>query len=273
MSIYDLFMRLFYVLIIICLFGTSNAQVCTFMDSEVDSVEIITPAPYHPDLNPDGGIEDEACLNEAYSTKFVIYVPPTIPGFPLPIDSITLNGDGVRGLPTGLDEETNTPNGVFYPDQADCLIITGTPDSGNPTGEYELEIDVLIYIPGLGAQPFTFPDPAITGEGKYILTLNEEGQCVTNTGEVDRLAKSRVELLENPVTSTMELEIESSRSSEGSIQIVSMFGQELKRKNVRLHSGVNSVEINLIDLPQGIFFMKYKDPTTELTKRFHIVKP
>lgn len=267
-------MKQFYFLLFVCFSFHIQAQVCTFDAEEVDSTSIISPGPFDADENPDGGIDKPACINEVYEFKFVLYVPQTVElfGVEVIIDSIQLVDGGIQGLPEGLDEATNNPNDVFYPDQADCMVITGTPTENNNPGSYELSLTVDAWIRGFGMQSFELPDPAITGPGSYTLELREQGQCSVSTTEHNAKSNS-VSILNNPVTTDLNVKIESAGFTRVNLQLISMFGQSYLDQMYQVYPGNNEITIDCRNLRQGLYFLRYKDQDKEKTIRFYVVKP
>jgi hypothetical protein len=270
-------MKILYIALLSLFFLQVNAQICTFTDDEIDSVGIINPGPYDEDTNPEGGIDLPACINESYEFKFVLYVPPQVnfQSIPVFVDSIKLNGEGISGLPSGLDEVLNNPNQAFLPGQADCILIQGTPDESNVAGDYTLRLNVSVWLRGLGKQDFVLPDPLITGEGEYILELRNEGACTVSSAEEDIRSQNTLDLaiLTNPVTTDLKLEINSKSYNNIQIELVNMFGQRFLNKQYDLYPGNNRIEMDCRGLSQGIYFIRYRDEFNERTKRFYIIRP
>ncbi|HKK89198.1 MAG TPA: T9SS type A sorting domain-containing protein [Saprospiraceae bacterium] len=267
-------MKQFYILILVLVTFSLQAQVCTFDQSEVDSNAIISPGPFDQVENPDGGIDKPACINEEYEFKFVLFVPESVElfGVEVMIDSIRLVDGGIQGLPDGLDEETNTTNDVFYPGEADCMVITGTPTENNNIGSYELSLTVDAWIRGFGMQSFELPDPAITGPGSYTLDLRAEGQCSVNNTE-ELTIENQVSILSNPVTTDLNVQVEAEAYSQVSLQLISMFGQNYLDQMYQVYPGNNEISIDCRNLKQGLYFLRYKDSNKEKTIRFYVVKP
>lgn len=267
-------MKQIYFIFFALLTFSLQAQVCTFDQSEVDSNSIITPGPFDADENPDGGIDKPACINEEYEFKFILFVPQTVElfGVEVNIDSIKLVDGGIQGLPEGLDEETNNANDVFFPGQADCLVIKGIPTSNNAVGSYELSLTVDAWIRGFGMQGFELPDPAISGPGTYTLELKAEGECSVSNGE-NASFENKVNILKNPVTTDLNVQIEAKAYSQVNLQLISMFGQSYLDQMYQVYPGSNEITINCRNLKQGLYFLRYNDKDKEKTIRFYVVKP
>lgn len=270
-------MKQIYIIVLSLFTQMATAQVCSFTQEEVFEEGFINPPPYEPNLSPDGGINEDACINRPYEFKFVIYVPEELQlefiDTPIPIDSVTVEADAVRGLPDGLVALTNN-NGLFIPGQADCLVIQGTPTSSNSTGDYELKIDLTVHLTAFGAQNFTLPDPDVTGDGTYTLSLKEEGGCmVSSISEVSPSLKSSFSIRTNPASTDLVLDISAKRYMNARMEVVNLFGQSMYSNTTFIGEGHNQISIDVRPFPQGVFFIKYQDEHSEYTRKFNVIKP
>ena len=144
-----------------------------------DSTFGVYPAPYHVDNNPDGGIQDKACVNTPYYFTWTIKIPESVEilGFTINVDSVRLEETGaISNLPTGLEYSFNPSSGLFTPaDSLACLTIFGSPEA---IGSYDLKITLTIYsqdllILGSNAYEATLPDPAFPAtDGQYLLAVS-----------------------------------------------------------------------------------------------------
>lgn len=247
------------------LIGTVSiqAQSCQADSTYLDSTGFVFPLPYDSLLNPNGGIDKEACINVEFDFTWTLKVPDTIefPGIPIPLPVISFDiptSGAINNLPIGLTYVCNPPNCIFLAGEMGCVRISGIPTSANPVGTYDLEF-VGTLKTTLGANiPVTFPNQQLY-PGHYFLELNEENSpnCLSSTEHPDGWANS-VKLIPNPVTDIPLLHIESSLPQSLEIQVVDATGRTFRSWKTDIDSGVQDIPLDLHDLPAGYWIYQVR---------------
>ena len=80
-----------------------------------------------------------------------------------------------------------------------------------------------------------------------------------------------VRVYPNPATEVLNIEVNASRSSEMSINVYNLMGQNVMSQNVNITTGINTPSINTAELTSGIYFVTVKANGFENTMKF-IVK-
>ena len=80
-----------------------------------------------------------------------------------------------------------------------------------------------------------------------------------------------VRVYPNPATEVLNIEVNASRSSEMSINVYNLMGQNVMSQNVNITTGINVPSINTAELTSGIYFVTVKANGFENTMKF-IVK-
>lgn len=181
-------MKQFYALwrVSLCLFvsllalTTINAQCLpdsTFQDAPLG----VYPTPFDSVSFPNGGLNEfPATIGEPYSLTFTVKLTDSvlIPPFNFDLAGFALNEEGIMGLPIGLEYSCNPPNCIFTDSMLGCIIIEGTPDTINRTGDYNLQIQGTIFSVNEDSLAFGFPSPLTPGE--YLLTLTQSDSMDTD---------------------------------------------------------------------------------------------
>ncbi len=255
---------LFLALFMISLSARSTAQSCVPDPQFADSTGFVFPAPYHPVNSPEGGIDQPACIDQYYEFVWTIQVPEdvTIFGFSVQLEYLKLDTMGaVTNLPVGINYVCNPPNCQFNVNEPGCVLLYGTPTSGNTPGVYDLGFTGALKTVAAGVLPVMFPDPNLY-PGNYYLDLlpaNDPG-CLSGTGNVAR-GINHQRVMPNPVLDWSTLEITSTLPLSGLIEIIDLTGRSCKSWQVDIEPGSNTFTMDLSDLSPG--FWMYRIGTLE----------
>lgn len=180
-----------------------SAQTCSPDPIYADSSAGVYPTPITP-ANPDGGINEPACVGSYYEFTLTVIVPDSITidfnGFPVTLDIISAQistEDAIQGLPEGLDYLCMPSDCVFPSDSSGCLLLYGTVDENAMPGAYPLSIQLDITLDGLGTQTFDFPGPQFPGS--YDLTVNAQNDPSCTNSSLQTF-NGDILLYPNPVT-------------------------------------------------------------------------
>jgi hypothetical protein len=224
----------------------------SFINSEL----IIFPTPFVNDTLGDG-IPVEACINSPYDITFFVRSPKTIEfaGLNLTVESIRI--DSVQNLPEGITYSCSAENCEVLADSTTCIFLTGTPNSNNEPGAYELVIFLTIKLVALPGFTATFPDPNLA-PGSYTLVLNNEGSpaCDSTTAVADLFVKiDRFEIYPNPVQDELQIRWNAITNSDINILISDLTGQILKRENLSTGRGYHQTNVQMEMLQSGFYLV------------------
>jgi hypothetical protein len=73
-----------------------------------------------------------------------------------------------------------------------------------------------------------------------------------------------LDVMPNPAKSNLFVHINADKVHSSSIEIVNILGQIIFRKNIQIIKGINTMPINVSNLPRGVFFIKVEDMIKKL---------
>lgn len=266
----------------ICALGKVEAQVtCTPNDMVPDTV-VLFPLPYDPDVSPEGGITDTACVNSPFDFVFTVNVPTTFTfsGITVPLDSVVFATEGSIAFDPPLPSFSyacNPPNCVFPGGAAGCVVIYGTTTNTADIGDHQASFSGFIWVNAFGAPtflPITFPDPAnpIIPPGEYNLVVKPEGSENCDVAmSVDDLGRFfQIRNVPNPFSDWTQIEIESEVSGIFQFRVFDVFGKELYSERTRILEGNNTISFDGSRLPNGMYIYTLSDGKASVSKRMII---
>ncbi len=267
---------LFILLALSALSWTLQAQQidqCTVDPVFQDTLPGVYPFPYEPDLNPNGGITDTACLNEFFQFVFTLVINDTIQldGTSVPIDSIVFNTEGaISNLPQGMDYTCNPPTCSFPKDTQGCVVIYGKATNSSDLGDHELVISGFLFSPFTpqGA-PLQFPNPNLAA-GTYILSVVEQGSpnCVIWTDVNEPLSQiESFRNLPNPFSGTTTLEILAKKAGEYIFTLTDLMGRQVATRKLSLVQGLNHWTFDATGLAPGMYIYTLSDGHSRVSRR------
>ena len=173
--------------VLLLLVNQLHAQTCEPNQMFADSSAGVYPAPI-TDENPDGGIDEPACIGNYYEYTLTVIIPDSITidlfGQELSLEIISADvptQGAIEGLPPGIDYLCVPGNCTMPALSSGCLLLYGTVPEGTSPGNYDLSLDLNITFAGLGTQSFEFPGSVFPGE--YFLTVRESSdpECMTSS--------------------------------------------------------------------------------------------
>ncbi len=125
------------------------------------------------------------------------------------------------------------------------------------------------------------PAHAYAANGSYTVTLTAtNGNCtdvITYTlvisvglNEVENFAD--VKLYPNPTSANTTLEFENQSANEATVTIINQLGQIITVQNVQLEQGNNSIELNTIELNNGLYTVVLQTENNSVNRRLIIQK-
>jgi hypothetical protein len=180
-----------------------NGQDCEPDPFYADSSAGIYPAPI-TDENPNGGIDEPACIGSYYEYTLTIIIPDSITvdlfgtELSLEIVSADVPAEGaIQGLPPGIDYLCSPSDCVMQALTSGCLLLFGTVPEGTSPGKYDLSLELNITFEGLGRQTFAFPSTTFPGE--YFLTVRKADHPDCMTTSLSQPSYQRPLIYPNPV--------------------------------------------------------------------------
>ena len=213
-----------------------------------------TPDPNltHPGVFPDSATGlPHGTVNVLYAATLTLIIPTdtTIGGFTVPIDSIGIVG--FQGLPAGFSYVPSSSTGFWAGGATGCVLITGTssvPDTAS------LVISVMGSASGMEV-PFTID------YYKIIIEAPESIQENANYG---------LEIYQNspnPFSNVTEISFSSDVNSAYNVEVFNVIGKVIYTEVVKAQKGVNKLNFDATELPQGVYFYKISNGNRTATKR------
>jgi len=225
------------------------------------------PLPNGGGIYPDTitGVAD-AYVGQSYNQLMTIITPPdtVVSGIPATIDNIDLTN--VTGLP---------PNFSYYCDPASCSFTGGSRRCAevystiDPTiadvGVYPITFECIAYatVPILGGTTLTFVS------GGYAIEIVDN----TPSSVIYQFNNETFELkspFPNPVTNQTEIKFITGKSDDIMFRIYNLLGKQVYFREIRSTKGINSIDINTTNFPDGIYLYSINNGEKVISKRMVI---
>ena len=242
------------VMMIISFYAKAQDDLCTPDSSIVLNGAYVYPEPYHPRLNPNGGILDTACVGHEYSFVFTAVVPDSLSG--VKVDYIEIQENGVLDVPDGIGYSCNPPNCHFESGTIGCFELKGTPTAGNQLTYYDIKMKVNISAAGgLFIINDTLPK-FINDSAHYFLPLYAE-DCVTATDDIGDMG-FELQIKNNPAGAFIDIVLynELYGDAKAGFSIMDMQGRVVAQYERPIYSGTNTFTLNTGVIPAGIYVLK-----------------
>ncbi|MGE5356124.1 MAG: T9SS type A sorting domain-containing protein [Deltaproteobacteria bacterium] len=263
-------------ILILFVFGVTGsfAQIplCKPDSSYLNKPANIYPSPFHPRLNPKGGVLDSACINKDYKFVFTVVVPDSFqtPLGQVKLDSIVIAKNGILFAPKGIKYACNPPNCKYKAGTLGCLELYGKPTAENAVKVYDLKLKVKITaLFGLIVINDTLPD-FISDSAHYYLPLFEENSPNCKTTAADEFFAQEINLVlsPNPSDEMLNITFDTPQASRCRYSIVDLTGKEIlvNEKN-NLESRVMFVE-DISYLKKGMYLFVLEVSGRKIIQRF-----
>jgi hypothetical protein len=146
-------------------------------------------------------------------------------------------------------------------------------------GLHYIEIAFVPTISNYGTSnsvlSYNFTDHAVNAKAYYYLrevdnNLHEERSAVIVINKENKIR--RLILYPNPANSNASLKLYTVNSYTTRITVTTIEGKELKKWNCKLVAGYNTVELNLYNLPTGIYIIKLTNSSGSETESKYLIK-
>ncbi|GIV41367.1 MAG: hypothetical protein KatS3mg034_0677 [Vicingaceae bacterium] len=172
-----------------------------------------------------------------YSTTitFVIPASDTINGFPISVDKVILKT--IVGLPANFSYACNTGNCTWNGGTSGCALISGNPQQGQ-AGTYPLKAAVEYYVGGLQTpqKDTAYGYKIVIDPAAGVSLIRSEDLSISPNPANDRF------ILFNAQAKNLE------------VLIYNTLGELIQAKTTI--SNAKNIQVNVNDLPDGIYFIK-----------------
>lgn len=177
-----------------------------------------------------------------------------------PIDSVVLTG--VTGLPAGLSYSCNNSTCSWLGGAQGCASLSGTPTA---LGSYDIVISLngWVSVPIIGA--FSAPQE-FTG---YVINVGSVGIETIKLKQSTFLLQQNIP---NPANNSTKIQFISGTSNNVTFSMINLLGDIVFNKTITAKKGVNDVNINLLDYPEGVYLYSVSNGKDRLTKRMIITR-
>lgn len=219
-----------------------------------------TPGNYStPGIYPDSSSAlPPAAATQQYDFTFTIVVPLdttiSIGGVPQQVSVDSIGITDITGLPSSMQYVTNSSSDYWPGGSSGCFVITGTPTNAD-VGTHSFEIHMQASGGGFSAP--------ITYTGHELVVLDSTHVSVVSKEEpIDE-----VSAFPNPFSSSVTIRFVAYKPDDVTISMVNLVGKVMEQKQQLATAGVNMVEFNLDDIPEGIYFYRIQYGDKVVTRK------
>ncbi|MEZ4961564.1 MAG: T9SS type A sorting domain-containing protein [Saprospiraceae bacterium] len=257
---------------LLALFSCSilSAQFCTPDPAYMDSTGVF-PMPYHPTVNPSGGINECAYVGEPYEFVFTIGVGDTLTYQGAKFGLVKVRVDNVLNLPSGLAYACEPGGCEFLKNTIGCAKIYGT--SNAAPGDYQLEIKATVFTSGFPPviPNITFPNADIApGEYKLQLLPDHNTACTAVATREILSDKMKIETSPNPASGQLNIDISAEIAGEFNFKVLDLTGKTAHQEKVAIFKGSNRISLDGSRLPNGIYLAFLESVAGIISKKFTI---
>ncbi|TXB63422.1 T9SS type A sorting domain-containing protein [Phaeodactylibacter luteus] len=252
--------------------GSLQAQDCAPNENVPDSV-VVSPLPYNEMERPEAGIADTACVGSYFEFAFTFNIPSVydLNGVQVPLNAVQVPAEnGINELPSSMDYVCNPPDCLFEADSSGCILIYGTP-TAEDQGVHDLSILAQIQT-AIGINLDIVLPENLEPNSHYYLNIREEGfdNCLlVSTWEAAPLG-IQLSSRPNPFGTLAQIEMEVARTGDYQFFVADMLGQKVHARTVNLFSGLNQLEFDGSNLPEGLYIYGVTDGRSAVTSKMII---
>lgn len=248
--------RLLLLIITTGLFSfNSNAQ-CTPNPQYMDSIYGAWPDTVTNFVSGQVGV----VYNQVLDFKLPIDAGDVDPGFAgVPVDSAVLTQ--VIGLPPGLSYTCNNATCSWLGGQQGCATLEGTPTT---SGSYDITITLDGWV-----TVFFQPFQQVLSFTGYVIDVNPAGiETISLTNETFILNQN----FPNPSNGNTTIQFIAGDNTNVNFTISNLLGDVIKNDIINTKRGVNTIDLDISDYPDGVYLYSITNGKNKLTKRMIINK-
>ena len=175
----------------------------------------------------------------------------------IPVDSAVLAD--VSGLPPGLDYYCNPTNCTWYGGDQGCALISGDPTT---QGSYP----ITITLDGWVTVFFQAFQQVLSFSG-YVIDINPAGiETILVNNETFILNQN----FPNPTNGNTTIQFISGTGNNVTFTISNILGDVLVNDVINTTKGVNTIDLDISEYPDGVYLYTISNGTNKLTKRMII---
>ena len=212
------------------------------------------------------GVAD-AYVGQSYNQLITIITPTdtdvVVPVFgAITATFVSVELTNVLGLPPNFTYYCDPPSCSFPGGTIKCAELYSTVDPTiSDIGVYPITFEAIAHLtaPLVGSVDCTYV------EGGYVLEIVDN-----TTSVIHQFNNQTFELkspFPNPVTNQAEIKFITGKSDDIMFRIYNLLGKQVYFREIRSTKGINSIDINTTDLPDGIYLYSINNGVTVLTKR------
>jgi hypothetical protein len=227
-------------------------------------------------------VDNLPCIipGQAYSETVSFKIPAAVT-VPQSADIDSVEFALIGNLPCGITATLNKASKRYKGDEIGCFQLTGT--TNDAVGQYKLDIQFLAWLTGT-----TTPVGPVSSElanlvyyvrvkdGANCPNVNTTDpgntaatNCPTGITEASREIKG-MRIQPNPMNQSSIISFDSDKSGAYIVNTVDMVGKVVNSFAANVSAGLNSINIERNDLPQGIYFINITNGKSFATQKFVI---
>ena len=126
-------------------------------------------------------------------------------------------------------------------------------------GTYKVVVEILGKNPGEKMVTIGADVPSVSID----FSVNE----TFVTGLEDNLNGASIKVFPNPVEDLVNIQMDLKENIDLDIYVINLLGNVIICKNKKLDQGINTLTINIKDLPSGIYFLNFSDGKEIISQR------
>jgi hypothetical protein len=160
--------------------------------------------------------------------------------------------------------------GTCYGDQTfvspSPITLNAGQSASQLTGQYNMLIADLDEAATIGFSEirYTFINTASSSDSIQVIIHYNQTLGLSNHSSL----VNTVDVFPNPAADNVTIRINSVKATEGKLSIYNTLGATVNEKQISLSEGKNKVDVNVENLPAGIYFASIKTGNTAITKKF-----
>lgn len=199
--------------------------------------------------------------NQVMQIKVPLDTPVVYLGFTLTATIQSIQLMSFTGLPPGITYACNPGTCIFPGGSNGCVLLSGTP---NTPGVYNPEAIVK-----------TTASVVLFGQ-TIILTQNDTVNYytivigVTGLSEINPSVLNLGQNYPNPVLSKTMIDFYAPSNGDYQFKLFNLIGKEIQSQWLNVNKGINTIEVNVKDLPPGVYMYSLSGNSATLTRRLVI---
>lgn len=248
---------------LICISCGLNGQGC-IPDTVLNGTSVIFPIPFDPEVSPNGGISDTACVGIPFSFTFTLKLPHSSGGVATIMKFELYNVEYAPPLPS-FSFTCDQPDCVFFPTESGCVKITGVAteeEMGSHIvtfkgGVYYIYNGGVVYYPTTIGTFFNSSIP-----GNYDLVVRDSSGFENCDGLVSTnnylKRKFNIHNYPNPFSGSTKI-IVPPIATEYGFRVMTLSGREVHNEKIQAPAGNNQIDFDGSGLNNGMYIYTLTD--------------